>query len=121
MTDVSRRLDKEFNEAKELYLTEILKDDDDVNDLWQMDPISTAKSLVVEQLLLESSIVGFLKNSTQSPWLSTNLGCPIVVLFVPSKSYTQIYHHFVYITYIAGYSILSNLNIHNAMNIITDK
>ena len=41
LTDVLRRLDEEFDEAEELYSTERLEDDDDIEDLRQMDPLST--------------------------------------------------------------------------------
>ena len=57
LTDVLRRLDEEFNEAEELYSTERLEDEDDIEDLRQIDPLYTDESLVVDQPLLESSVV----------------------------------------------------------------
>ena len=57
LTDVLRRLDEEFDETEELYSTERLENDNDIEDLRQMDPLSTDESFVVDQPLLELSVV----------------------------------------------------------------
>ena len=57
LTNVIRQLNEEFDKAEELFSTEVLQDEDDIEDTSWVYPLSMKELLVLDPPLLESLLV----------------------------------------------------------------